>query len=162
MAKRSSDSKIQTDGAWKLVIAFFFVAAFWLLVTPTSEAQVTAEPIDVTSSNFSLNVCDGPRYPTGATAPTGYRPCDFNAGMRLIQHLINIMIVGGVLAAIAGFSYAGFLYITGIPSKITKATGIFKNVGLGFIMMLTAWVIVYQLLTWLTDNAAFKSLLGNP
>ena len=66
---------------------------------------------NINDSGFHLTVCDGPSLPGGN--PTDYVPCDFNGAMLQVQHLINIAIVGGVLVAIFGFSYAGFLYIRG-------------------------------------------------
>jgi hypothetical protein len=96
---------------------------------------------DPFSSNFNLVVCDGPQYPG---QPSDYRICDFNA-------------------AIVGFSYAGYLYITGVPGNISKAHDIFKKVILGFVIMLAAWFIVYQLITWLVPGSSgVKYLLGNP
>jgi membrane protein DedA with SNARE-associated domain len=68
----------------------------------------------------------------------------------------------GVLAAIIVFTYAGYLYITGIEGNIKKAKSIFPKVFLGFVIMLVAWFVVYQLLSWLTGNSGFAKLLGNP
>jgi Kef-type K+ transport system membrane component KefB len=90
--------------------------------------------------------------------------------MREVQHLINIMIIVGILAAIAGFCYAGFLYIVhgSEPSSRSEASSVFKKVFIGFIIMLTAWFIVYQILSWLqcgansTDcRSVGTALLGN-
>jgi len=142
----------------------------------------TGEPnLNITSSNFQLTVCDGPNYPGGNNPPisvpvydstgkqTGttqraYVPCDFNAMMKEIQHLINIATVVGVLIAIFGFCYAGYLYIVGgsNPSKRSQANDAFKKIGIGFIIMLSAWFIVYQILSWLTGNSGFGALLGKP
>jgi hypothetical protein len=70
------------------------------------------------------------------------------------QYLINVMIILGTLGALIGFAYAGYLYITGTQPNLAKAKGIFPKVFWGFILMLTAWFIVYQILSWLTGNAA--------
>jgi hypothetical protein len=80
--------------------------------------------------------------------------------MLLVQHLINIMLVIGVLAAIVMFAYAGLLFVSGKKANIDKARSIFPKVFVGFIIMLSAWFIVYQILSWLTDNSGFKTLLG--
>ncbi len=82
--------------------------------------------------------------------------------MKQVQHLIDIAMVLGVLAAIILFVYAGYLYITGIPGNIDKAKGIFPKVFWGFIIMLVAWFVVFQLLSWLTGNSGFGTLLGSP
>ena len=94
--------------------------------------------------------------------PDGYIPCNFNGVMIQVQHLINVMMVVGVFAAIAAFSYAGFLYVSGSEGNIKKAHEIFPKIFWGFIIMLSAWFIVYQILSWLTGNSAFSSLLGKP
>ncbi len=147
--------------------------------TPTQTLNSENDPVDVSKPGFKLVVCDGPDLsvlPTGTIVnvngrPTpithgakidGYTPCNFNGLMLTIQHLLNIAMVAGVFAAIGGFCYAGFLLIKGTAGADSKAKDIFQKVGVGFIIMLSAWFIVYQVLSWLTDNSAFKSLLGNP
>lgn len=140
---------------------------------------------DITSSNFRLTNCDGPGFGSGVSnpdvptygpdgKPNGTRPyvvCNFGTAMQEIQHLINIMIIVGVLAAIVGFCYAGFLYVTrgSEPGARSEASSVFRKVFIGFIIMLTAWFVVYQLLSWLecgtgstNCQAAGTSLLGNP
>jgi hypothetical protein len=116
------------------------------------------------SPDFKLTVCDGPTLPKSlqAQAPKDYVPCDFTGLMLQAQFLINAMIIVGVLAAILSFTWAGWLLITGGPDKKNQAKDIFQKVGIGFIMMLTAWFIVYQILDWLVANPGIKSLLGNP
>lgn len=119
--------------------------------------MATLNPFD---PSFKLSVCDGPKLP--GTQPQGYTPCDFAGLMSQAQFLIEAMIMLGVLAAIASFTYAGYLYLTGEKGKIEHAKDIFKKVGIGFIIMLSAWFIVYQILDWLQVNPAAKVLLGNP
>lgn len=138
------------------------------LASPFVFAQNSVAPNeDITSSNFSLVVCDGPNVPSGnpqvptydaqgnSSGTRAYVVCDFAAAMKEVQHLINIMIIVGVVAAVAGFCYAGFLLIAhgSNPSSRTEASSVFKKVFIGFILMLTAWFIVYQLLSWLQCGA---------
>lgn len=152
------------------LVAAFVLAGPLLSVQAQQKTETLNDlpPENITKSNFSLVVCDGPPLPERvlnempAEKKASYRPCDFNAAMMEVQHLINIAIVLGVLAAIFGFSYVGYLYITGVPSNITKARDIFKKLAIGFIIMLTAWFIVYQLLNWLTGDSGFGKLLGPP
>lgn len=143
------------------------------LNTPTPE-------INPNSESFKIVVCDGPDMrqvagnkgqnpevtvtdSKGNVTKRPYVPCDFNGVMLQVQRLINIMMVLGVLVAIGMFSYAGFLYITGKQANIDKAHAIFPKVFFGFIIMLSAWFIVYQILSWLTGpNSGFKTLLGTP
>ncbi len=142
----------------------------------TQTRTLQTAPIDPATENpnssaFKISVCDGPTIPANqpevlakARADLGgreYIPCDFNAVILLVQHLINIMLVLGVLAAICMFAYAGLLFISGQKPKIDKARSIFPKVFTGFIIMLSAWFIVYQILSWLTNNSGFKTLLGS-
>lgn len=150
----------------KIIIAFFAIvlglSSFGTIFVPVYAANNTE---NISSSGFKLNVCDGPAGVRNQLDPSSkeykeFVPCDFRAVMILIQHLINIMISVGVVAAVAGFSYAGFLYITHVPAKITLAHEIFKKVGIGLVLMLSAWAIVYQILTWLQVGKEAKGLLN--
>lgn len=158
----------------KTHVLAFFVSIFVItaVVAPLSmvRAQNAAnDKVDISSEGFKVMFCDGPEQlrhvkPDGVYDATyvnkDFIPCNFEGFMKQVQRLINIMIVLGVVAALGGFSYAGYLYITGVPDKITRAYEIFKKVGIGFILMLSAWAIVYQILSWLTDENKFKGLLN--
>lgn len=140
-----------------------------------SLAQNTEQYSDPTKRSFRIVICDGPRLPDSTSQEIinlkeeykkdlngkEYIPCDFKGLMLQIQHLINIMMVLGVFVAIGVFTWAGYLYITGIKANIDKAHTIFPKVFFGFIIMLSAWFIVYQILSWLTNNPGFKTLLGS-
>ncbi|MFA6315559.1 MAG: pilin [Candidatus Paceibacterota bacterium] len=145
----------------QLGIAMFILAIF----IPQVQAQSTdkALSVDVSDPGFKLTVCDGPKLPTGVTPPfPDYRECNFNTFMLQVQRLINVLLVVGVLAATLLFCYAGYLLIKGSPDSIKQAKNIFQKAFFGFIIMLSAWFIVYQLLSWLTGNSGFASLLGSP
>lgn len=122
---------------------------------------------------FKLSVCDGPDL-SGLTQPivitfngqkmsttvgenpTGYVPCNFQGLMIQAQFLINVMLVLGVLAALIGFAYAGFLYIgSPIADKKKKATEMLPKIFWGFVIMLTGWFIVRQILFWLTGGSTY-------
>lgn len=118
-----------------------------------------AQTLNPFKEDFKLSFCNGPALPGGA--PAGYVPCDFNGLMGQVQLLINAMIILGLLCAIGGFSYAGFLYISGEQAKITHAKEILRKTVVGLLIMLGSWAIVYQLLTWLVkDSTGVKALLG--
>ena len=151
-----------------------FIAAFALLalVLPfAASAQSGVPSTNFFDSKFAVVTCDGPALPPSVPQPTGaafleqyghpepYRVCDFKGLMIQIQHIINIMIVGGVLVAIVSFSYAGSLYVRNASGAKDHAKDIFKNTGIGFIMMVSAWFIVWQILDWLASNPGVKSLL---
>jgi len=118
---------------------------------------------NINDSGFRLMICDGPdmsQSPGGNPTNLGhtYVPCDFKALMQEGQYLINVMIILGVVVAIIGFAIAGALYITGVEKNINRAKGIFPKLGIGFILMLTAWFIVSQILIWLTGSANYLTL----
>lgn len=142
--------------------------------TPNNQKTGDAD-LDITSEGFKLSACDGPdlrgltkvkikfngvAYELNGENPPGYVPCNFAGLMIQINKLIKIAFMAGVLIAIFGFTYAGFLYVTGgnQPGKRTQASGIFKKVGIGFIIMLSAWLIVSQILDWLA-KPGFAALL---
>jgi hypothetical protein len=126
-------------------------------------AQTDEEKQNPNSSFFRIVVCDGPKLPDNyPNKPANYVPCDFVGLMKQVQHLITLMLIVGVLAAIVMTTYAGYLYISGSEDNMKKARSIFPKLFWGFVLMLTAWFIVFQILSWLTDNNGFKTLLGNP
>ena len=94
------------------------------------------------SSATNLIVCDG-----GASDP-----CTFNKLIELANHAFNFAVykVGLPLAGIF-ILFAGFSYMTsqGNPGEIKKATSRLLNILLGLAIMLTAWIIVKTILTWL-------------
>ena len=97
---------------------------------------------------------------TGKANPN-FIACDFNGLMIEIQYLLNVMTIAGVLAAIIGFAIAGGLYVTGVQKNIERAKSMFPKIAIGFILILSAWFIVYQILSWLTGSAGAAALLGN-
>jgi hypothetical protein len=146
-----------------------------LAVPLAASAQTLTSPTDnvnLNDSKLKIIVCDGPdlssqkslldaaEYKLGRT----YVPCNFNGLMLQIQHLIDIAIVFGVVVAIGLFSYAGYMYISagmrGDSNAHSTALNIFRKVGIGFIIMLSAWFIVYQVIIWLTGSSQFAVLLG--
>ncbi len=143
------------------IIGTIFAAIVGLVSLPSAAWAVNAAqvpPVNLTSSSFRLTVCDGPPLPAGVSPPANlghiYVPCDFNGLMIQAQYLINVMIVVGVLAVMIGCAYAGYLYITGTQENIKRAKSIFPKLAIGFVLMLTAWFIVYQIMSWLTGNAS--------
>lgn len=152
------------------VVASIFIiyAAF---VSPSSAMAQINSAEDPTSTNFSLVSCDGPALPADvltkwqAKNPNKeYRICNFGGALAQVQRLINIAVSLGVLVAILLFSYAGYLLVsvsfTGKTDDVQKAKTIFQKVAIGFIIMLAAWFVVYQILDWLAaDKSAATSLL---
>jgi len=91
--------------------------------------------------------------------------CNFSSFMQLIINLIDFLIKISIPIAIILFSYAGFLYITagGNPGKIGQAHDIFKTVFIGFLIVLSAWLIVNTLVgPLLNTDEGFGTLLEEP
>jgi hypothetical protein len=80
--------------------------------------------------------CDGP-------------DCDICSLAALGQGIINFAVYFSVIVATLLFVYAGFLYITaqGNPAQVSKATGVFKKVLIGMIIVLASWLIVDLIMT---------------
>lgn len=72
-------------------------------------------------------------------------PCNFNSVMELIKNVIHFLlfVIATPLAALA-FCYAGFKLLTagGSPEQITKAKHIIRNVIIGYVLALGAWLVV--------------------
>ncbi len=139
-----------------------------LFNTFIAHAANTPDPnfSNINSTSFRLVICDGPRYPDPLPLgmnppPANYVPCDFNGLMLQANHVITILLVAGVFVALAGLAYSGYLFLTGKEQDRTRAKEILPKIAKGFIMMLSAWFIVHQLLLWLTDNGTgFSKLIG--
>jgi hypothetical protein len=161
-------SKNKTVKSIACVSFFLFTISYLLFPISSVFAAANNVPaVDLNSPGFHLLQCDGPAMPANLeqqqTAKIGhtYQPCNFQGLMIEIQYLLNVMTIVAVLAAIGGFAYAGYLYITGTQENLKKAKSMFPKIGIGFILILTAWFIVYQILAWLTGSAGAAALLGN-
>jgi len=113
----------------KKVLIFFFVLA--LILTPIAVTQAGV---------FDTIV------PCGREGASD--PCGWNDIVQLGQNILGFLIAFSVVIATLMFTYAGFLYLTagGNPSRLEKAHKIFINVGVGFIFVLGAFLIVKLIL----------------
>lgn len=96
--------------------------------------------------------CDGP-------------DCDFNSVVELIQRGIDFILTYAILPiAAVMFAYAGYilLFQGDNPGERTKAMNIFKNVAIGVVVVMAAWLIVHTILSSLIKEELLKdySLLG--
>ncbi|MES2437176.1 MAG: pilin [Patescibacteria group bacterium] len=84
-----------------------------------------------------------------------YKECGFNDVVILIQNLINVMFTISIPLTVIAFTYVGILLLTagGNASKVTQAKEIAGKVMIGFIIILSAWLIVYLITsTFLSDE----------
>lgn len=90
-------------------------------------------------------------------------PCDFDDLMALINNVIRFLLffLATPIAAIA-FAYAGFLYLFdgGNTQQVSKAKKIMRNVLIGYVVALAAFLIVRTIMVSLgfTDAGTFLDL----
>lgn len=97
----------------------------------------------------------------GVTKTVMTNNCDFGSLIQLANNIINFIITISVSASAIMFAYAGFLYMSsqGNSGQVEKAHSIFKNVALGLVFVLGAWLIVKAVMWGL--GAESSSLLGS-
>jgi hypothetical protein len=107
----------------------------------------------------SMIVCDGT-----VPNPNNLPKCDFGSLITLVNVLISNLVVLSTLLATMVFIYAGFILLTsgGNPGARDRAKGMLGKVVIGYIVVLSAWIIVYTITSVLLDPAGGYSLLGAP
>jgi len=95
-------------------------------------------PITVSAAT----ILGGPIVPSCNTPFAG--ACGFCDLFQLAQNFINFAVGLTVIVATIMFVYAGVLYFSASakPDNIKKAHGIFWKVFIGFVFVLSAWLIV--------------------
>lgn len=80
----------------------------------------------------------------------------------LAQNVLNAGIFLAVVFSAITFIRAGFMLVTaeGNASKAGDAKRLFKNVVIGIIVLLSAWLIVDVLMRTLTGNAYWSRICG--
>lgn len=89
--------------------------------------------------------------------------CNFEDLMRLITNVINFLIYLSIPIAAIAFAWAGWILVTsgGSESKKEQAKEIFTKVAIGFIFVLSAWLIVRFITTALLNPASYEDLLNS-
>jgi hypothetical protein len=122
----------------------------FLLAAPLAMAQTALGPSQNTTP-LGLVICTGAHDPAN---PNDVRPiCNFNYLLQEGRTIINWLFAISVPIAMVLFAYGGVLYIIGTEGSRSKANGIFTATGIGFIIMLVAWVSVYTIVSWLTTGS---------
>lgn len=127
---------------------------FLLVLMSSFSLFFVAQPQFAHAEYKGLVQCDG--VPDAAK---GEVKCDFVALINQIKFLINWAFYIAVPVAVGFFAYAGILRMTGTEGNIKTSREIFWTVGKGFLIMASAWFIVYTILTWLTKTSDYTSLL---
>lgn len=70
--------------------------------------------------------------------------CQFVDFIAFLGNVIDVLLWSATILAAISFAYAGFLYATngGNPGKISSANRIFGKVATGYIVALSAWLII--------------------
>lgn len=91
------------------------------------------------------------------------RDCDFGDFMTLVQNLINFLVVVSIPIVVVLFAYAGFLYLTaaGNQSQISKGKSMMAAAAIGFIIVLSAWLIVKLIVGALLNDEFCNPLTGD-
>ncbi len=125
-----------------------------------SPAVTSATPVNDPPLNYSGFVkCDGV-VKTGVGEKDRNKRCDFNALMETVVSLISWLFYISIPLAATLFAYGGLLYMTGVPGKQNTARSIFTSVGIGFIIMITAWIGVRTIVGWLVADPSAVMFLG--
>jgi hypothetical protein len=89
-------------------------------------------------------------------------PCGWTDFVKLLDNFLQFSVIIAVPIAAALFAWAGFLYLTarGNPGQITKASNIFLSVAIGFVVVLTSWLVIDFILKELSSADSYIRLLG--
>lgn len=104
-------------------------------------AGLTAFVVFPLVSSAAIVTCSGP--------VGGENPCDFRAlGVTLIS-LIKYVVTLGLIFSTIAFAWAGFLYLKsgGDSGKVQEAHQVFQKVLVGFIISVSAYIIINLLLS---------------
>lgn len=90
----------------------------------------------------------------GGLIPCAGPDCNFSHVIQFANKIIDWLMRIAIPVTAALFSYAGFLYLTsgGDSGKKTAAHKVFKSVFIGFVMALSAWIIVNFLTNFFLDK----------
>ncbi|MBY0473219.1 pilin [Patescibacteria group bacterium] len=139
----------------KAIARFFFrhKYSFLLLLFLATPLYIYAQSVGanglvpcgaVSSSNYSLL---NPSYYLQATS------CNFCYFAKLIQNIVNFLVMVTIPISVGMFAWAGILFFTnaGNPKRIARARSIFRSVLIGFIITITGWLVVQVVLQSITN-----------
>jgi len=88
-------------------------------------------------------------------------PCGWQDLVSLANNLLQFMLYIAIPIAAICFAWAGWLYLSarGNPGQISRAHGIFLNVGIGLIIVMVAWLVVNLIMTTLVDTGTYIPIL---
>ena len=89
-------------------------------------------------------------------------PCQFGHLVLMVNAVIEWLILFSVPVAAIMFAFAGFLMVTasGSETQIARAKTVFTNVAIGFIFIISAWLIVELIVSVLVDEGFVTTLFS--
>lgn len=95
---------------------------------------------------------DGTGPPDGVVS--GVEQCSFSDLMGLVKNVLSWLIVVSIPVSAALFAWAGVLYLIagGDENRVQSANAIMRNVGIGLVLLLGSWVIVWTVATVVFDD----------
>lgn len=116
-------------------------ARMWLMVLGLSLIPVTS--FAAAGLPDRIVPCDG----------VGSNPCTLCHLVQLAQNLLNSAVFLAVFMSAILFAYAGWLYLTNEALHAQQeARGLFRDVVIGLIIILAAWLVVDTLMKTLTGG----------
>jgi hypothetical protein len=114
----------------------------------------------VTNATQNVNTVGGIVPCTKPYSPDDPESCGLGKFIQLIQNIINALFLISVPLATIAFVYIGFTLLTaqGNVTKRNDAKRVAKSVIVGFVIILSAWLVVYTITHALLDPS-FNSFL---
>ncbi len=145
------------------LLSFFVAASFFVAIPFFAHGEEGLVPCGTMTYNADSNP-----PPAGKSVGDISNPCQFPHLLVLVTNITNFLIIIGAAISALAFGYAGFLMMTaaGEMGKIEEAKAIFGKVVVGFLFMLSAWLIVNAIesaflnTTDPNSEKKFNSLLG--
>lgn len=83
------------------------------------------------------------------------KECGYNDMLALVNRIISWLIMVSIPLSAGVFAWAGFLYMTtGISQKKEEAKQMMKKVLIGFVVILSAWIIVGTIMNTLLNPSS--------
>jgi len=89
--------------------------------------------------------------------------CGFNDLRTLTQNVLDWLVTISISLAALMFAYAGWLYLSaqGDTNQVQQAHKVFTNVGIGLVLVIGAWVIVYTVASAVLEDHYFNDFLSS-
>lgn len=156
---------------YSIVLFALFMFAFLVVPEAVIAQSATLEDRGVVSGEPTPA---GGIVPAGIDnySPDGYGSCEF---VELVNNVLQFLIGLSALLAVIVFIYAGYLMVSsrGDVGQIQQAKGLFANVAIGFVLMLSAFLIINTILSimvgsgsgilnWQTIECSYAFESGDP